>query len=244
MVDVQEKKSCKEHFVSDGFSLEWGERGLLIRAIDYHATGLLVDWQKLLNMAEYLIGDSLRIMIGQNPVIAVDATSLSSDEVSELERESLPEMEIIRALADETCSRITRKTIAQLQRMRDALHSRQDSGLRDAWDEICVQLQDGLSIFWDACDLTVRSYLAGNVSNLRVFEREAVWMKTPEGDSWDCDVEEDREPCPVNDDEIIDYLAQDYVYRAACNWSNPRIRAFLDRGCLDRFLRDIESQRS
>lgn len=55
--------------------------------------------------------------------------------------ELLSKKSIVRALAHALCQRLTRRLIKQLQKMTDALHSGDGSGLQNAWDEICVQVQ-------------------------------------------------------------------------------------------------------
>lgn len=44
------------------------------------------------------------------------------------------------------------------------------------------------------------------------------------------DGEEDREPNPVLDADITKYIISEYVVPQAGRWSNPRIRAYIDRG--------------
>jgi hypothetical protein len=140
----------------------------------------------------------------------------------------LSESNIVRAVADQAAKRITRKAIATLQQMTDRM-SGDDSGLETAWDEICVQMQHEQSFYWDAYDDTVRAILAGHAAELSKHEREALWLQTDAGNDWDCKEPEDREAYPVCDDDIVNYLANEYVYGEAERWSNARIRAYLER---------------
>lgn len=140
----------------------------------------------------------------------------------------LSESGIVRAVAETAAQRITRKVIAHLQSMDETL-SGDDSVLKTPWDEICVQVQYEASFFWDAYDDTVQGIVRGYVTELPKHEREAIWLQTDAGSDWDYEEPEDREPQPVCDDDIVDYLAHEYVYVEAGRWSNARIRAYLDR---------------
>ena len=59
--------------------------------------------------------------------------------------------------------------------------------------------------------------------------REALWLQSDPGLDWWCEEEEDRDASPVNDDDIIDYVAKEFVYSEAGRWTNSRIRAYIDR---------------
>ena len=142
----------------------------------------------------------------------------------------LSESAIVSALAEQACKRLTRRLIAQLQGMDKGLLSGEDSGLQSTWDEICVQMQDEQSIFWDTYEATVQSLLLAPVNELLAYEREAIWLQTQQGSDWDCEEEDEREPYPVNASDIIDYLLNEYVCAEAERWTNARIRAYyLDR---------------
>jgi hypothetical protein len=140
----------------------------------------------------------------------------------------LSETMIVRAVADDAARRVTGKVIAALQRMRITL-SGDDSELKTTWGEICVQVQYEHSFFWDAYEETVKTLIEAHVAELQKYEREAIWLQTPAGSDWDCEETAEREAYPVVNDEIVDYLADEYVYAGAGEWSNARIRAYIDR---------------
>jgi hypothetical protein len=140
----------------------------------------------------------------------------------------LSESAIVRDLAEKVCQRLTRKAIMDLQKM-DALLSGDDSGLQNTWDEICVQVLYEQSFSWDAYDDTVHLLLDTYMEELAVYEREAIWLQTPEGEDWDCEDRSEREPYPVFDCDIVRYLKEGFVYAEAGRWSNPRIRAYIKR---------------
>jgi hypothetical protein len=140
----------------------------------------------------------------------------------------LSELAIVRDLAEKVCQRLTRKAIIDLQKM-DSMLSGDDSGLQSIWDEICVQVQYEQSFSWQAYDATVHLLLDTYMEELAVYEREAVWLQTPEGEDWDGEDCSEREPYPVFDSDIVRYLKEAYVYAEAGRWSNPRIRAYIEQ---------------
>jgi hypothetical protein len=137
---------------------------------------------------------------------------------------TLSESLIVMNLAEQVCQRITRKVIRDLQVLDNGLQVGDDSGLTNAWEEICVQVQ-----YWEDYDLTVSQTISLEVAELLPHEREAVWLQTPEGEDWDSNGEESRAEYPVAVDDIVEYLKKEYVYTAAANWSNKRIRKYVDR---------------
>jgi hypothetical protein len=145
--------------------------------------------------------------------------------------EWLSEAGIVRAVADAASKRIARQVISALCQMKHTL-SGDGSGLKTTWDEICVQLQYEESFNWDVYDYTVRSLVEGYVLELSKHEREAIWLQTDQGEDWDGDEPEQRDPYPVFNDDIIYYVTHKYVYAEAGRWSNTRIRAFIDRSAM------------
>lgn len=144
-------------------------------------------------------------------------------------RELLNESAIVRALAGAVVERITRRVIRDLQRM-DVTLSGEDSGLKSPWDELCAQVQYMESFYWDAYEETVRAIVDGYVKDLPKYETEAIWLQTEEGFDWALKEPEDREPYPVFRGDIVEYVMREGVYLKAGQWSNARIRAYIDRG--------------
>ena len=140
----------------------------------------------------------------------------------------LSESSIVRAVAEASARRITRRVIRELRQMTDTM-SGDDSELKTTWDEICAQVQDQESFHWDAYDATVRLIVQGHVATLSKHERDAIWLQTDAGSDWDCEEPSDREADPVQDDDIVDWVTREYVYAEAGNWSNGRIRAYIER---------------
>jgi hypothetical protein len=141
---------------------------------------------------------------------------------------TLSESLIVSRTAEVACQRVSSRAIRTLQKMTEGLQSGDDSGLTNAWEELCVQIQYEQSFYWDAYEGTVRQVLAQEVEKLPVYECEAIWLQTPEGKDWDAEDEESRDRYPVVEDEIVEYLKDEYVYSAAGKWSNERIRKYLE----------------
>ena len=142
---------------------------------------------------------------------------------------------IVAQVAQQAADRVTRKTIADLRRMTNGLLSGDDSGLKTTWDEICVQVQGEESLYWEVYVETVCAILGVYVAELPTNERNALWLQTQAGfdwkweDEWKCRDGEDREDIAVSDDDVVRYLFDEHVYPKAENWTNARIRAYIDR---------------
>lgn len=139
---------------------------------------------------------------------------------------------IVRALAQAAAQRLCRRAVARLQKMRQTL-SGDDSELKNTWDEICAQVQGDESQFWDAYESSMNDALAWDVAHLPLYEKQALWLQSPEWEDWDCQDDERKsgEP-PVSEDDIVRYLVHEHLLAEAGRWSNPRIRAFLDRSSM------------
>jgi hypothetical protein len=121
--------------------------------------------------------------------------------------------------------RITRKCIRKIQGC-DITLSCDDSGLKNTWEEICVQIQGEYSFYWDTYEETIEQFIQPCIDNLNEFERFALWLQTDEGMGYD--ENEDAEPA-VSDWEILKYIKSE-IFRLAGEWSNKRIRGYLEKG--------------
>ncbi len=142
--------------------------------------------------------------------------------------ERLSESDIVSAVAKAAAVRITRQVIRDLQRMKSTL-SGDDSVLKTTWDEICVQIQYEQSFHWEAYDATVYGIVEGYVGKLPKHESDAIWLQSNAGSDWSCEEPEDREPNPVLQTDVVNYIIQEHVYAEAERWSNARIEAYLDQ---------------
>lgn len=141
--------------------------------------------------------------------------------------ESFSEWEVVRALARHAIGRVTRKVILHLQKLTDTL-SGDESELKTTWDEICVQVQYQESFYWEAYEETARSIISACVEELEEFEIQAIWLQTERGANWVETENGGYSPPPIIMDEIDNYILRE-LYGAAADWSNTRIRAYLDR---------------
>ena len=67
------------------------------------------------------------------------------------------------------------------------------------------------------------------MEELKEHEKLALWFQTDRGLDWLYDDEEERDKYPpVDEDDIAQYVLQDFVYYKAGDWSNKRIQAYLD----------------
>jgi hypothetical protein len=136
------------------------------------------------------------------------------------------ESAIVVAVAEAAARRISGETIGALQQMTQTM-SGDDSGLTNLWEEICVQVQDEHSFFWDAYDDIARDLVEGFASKIPEYEKQALWLQTPPGEDWQFSEPEDRDPNPIIDlDEIVEYVLTHHVYSQAADWSNARIEAY------------------
>jgi hypothetical protein len=132
---------------------------------------------------------------------------------------------IIVRIAEQECKRISRKVVLALQKMTDGMQSGDDSGLKNIWDEICVQVQSEQSIMWNLYEDLISDIIAWEVEKLGDVHKQAIWLQTSEGIYWD----DDKKPIPYVDQDITDYIFRSYVLNAAADWKNRRIEAYLDR---------------
>ena len=123
--------------------------------------------------------------------------------------------------------RLVRGFIRELQRMQDLL-SGDDSGLRNTWDEICVQQQMEHSFSWRAYEATMDTIIEHRVSQLQPYELDTLWLLTPEGSDWDwdCELGEERDSYPVSESDVASYLMGELLGEAN-DWSNERISAYM-----------------
>lgn len=141
------------------------------------------------------------------------------------------EQHIVAAWATQLSDKIIMEAIDALQKMDSDAMLSGDSGLKSVWEEICVQVQDEQSCFWDTYVETIESLLAGYVAMLDPDARMALWAVTDEG--WDYIYDHRAEDVGVGDvpvmaEEIVVKL-KDALLSAAADFENPRISKFMAR---------------
>lgn len=140
----------------------------------------------------------------------------------------LSEYRIARDLGLALSRRLVLGCIRDLQRMQDCLLSGDDSPLCSIWEEICVQQQREQSFSWRAYLETIAACAEVRVEDLQPYELDALWLLTRQGEDWDCEPEDERESYPVLRGDVVEYI-QDEVVSRANDWSNARIRRYLER---------------
>lgn len=117
---------------------------------------------------------------------------------------------IVRELAESVCRRVARQAIRELQQMPDAV-SGYSLRLRNLWDALCVQPQSGQCGFWALYDAAVDQVVTRHVEDLEPFERDAVRLCSAPGDDWDCGDEDEHDPYPVLEPEVVTHIVGEYL---------------------------------
>ena len=139
----------------------------------------------------------------------------------------LSEYRIARELGEAVANRLVNACIRELQRMGgEFLLSGDCSGLRNVWDEICVQEQLENSCSWHAYLETIAVLIECRLEELPLYEQEALWLLTPEGDEWDSELEDERDAYPVVSEHLAAYVQNELLSRAL-DWRNERISRYL-----------------
>jgi len=135
----------------------------------------------------------------------------------------------IRALAKAAAKRITRRFIRAMQEFKDFKLSGDDSELSNIWDEICAQVQFQEFDSWAAYVESSHATLGGLITDLSDHKKQALWLQSEAGWDWDYDTRDANAICPICEEEILEYVWNEYVIPEAGRWSNARIRAYLLR---------------
>lgn len=108
-----------------------------------------------------------------------------------------------------------------------------DSGLRNVWEEIVVQVRGEQTPFWDAYEAAMRDAVLSALASLCAADRNALWLKTDAGWDWRYDQDEESEEIkapPVDDEDIVTYIIKERLIKMADDFSNPRVEEFLYPG--------------
>lgn len=114
---------------------------------------------------------------------------------------------------------VVAKAVAALKSMKgNSLLSGDDSGLRNVWEEVCVQVQGEESFYWDTYLDVIDDLLTAFVEELSQQDRLALWLRTEAGYDWLDEVNDgnaDGTEPPVLIDQVSDDLKSDLLARAA-----------------------------
>jgi len=134
---------------------------------------------------------------------------------------------IIATFADAAVEHAAKEVIRGLQRLRNTPMLGGDSVLKNTWDEICVQVQYEESLCWDAYNDIARTFIDGALHRLSPQELHAIWLQTEAGFNWFGEHDLDAE-IPFCRDDVVEHVLR-ALHNHAANWSNERIRVYLER---------------
>ncbi len=157
------------------------------------------------------------------------------------------EADVLKCFAEIIKKRILLKSIRDLRAIKNTL-SGEDSDLDNAWEEICVQLQDEESVFWEAYEEQAEIVISRHIRELKEHEFLALWFQTAEGSDWVdypmpvvsreeykklpesartgvlCDGDDS---VPASYDDVVHDIKQ-ALFKKAMEHSNHRIRNYID----------------
>jgi hypothetical protein len=131
--------------------------------------------------------------------------------------------EVLTQIGDWLIDKAVRGCIVRLRRMPAQLTG---SGLRHAWDEICVQVQGEESIAWNPFQDMVHDTLRHLVSKWPDVHLRVLWLRTDSGQDWLSD--EPTGPVPVDIMEVVGMLERE-LCKAAADATNRWIEEFNQR---------------
>lgn len=142
------------------------------------------------------------------------------------------EEQIVAAFANKISEQIATGAVRSLKKMNSDNEMLSGySGLKNVWEEICVQVQGEESFYWSAYIDVMERMLYSSLERLLPHEQIALWVVTDEG--WDYmfdyhaeDI--DLSEVPVSQDESLNKLRNELLSKAA-DYENARISKFLER---------------
>lgn len=141
------------------------------------------------------------------------------------------EQRVVATWVSQLSDKLVKDAIRSLKEMDSQEMLSGDSGLKNVWEEVCVQVQDEQSFFWEAYEETIEGLLTGCVEALDNTARLALWATTDTGRDHIDDHQADDEGAldiPMDVHEIVAML-KDNLLSAAANHESPSISRFLRR---------------
>jgi len=142
---------------------------------------------------------------------------------------TISEYSILHNLNKYHINKLCRRVIHQLKRLKgDNLLSGDDSEQKNVWEEICVQLQDEESFFWDVYDETVEQII--NFIFKKVDTEILKFLSIMNDDKFEITEEGDFKYEDYNYciDFACDVVKQE-VYNQASMFTNMNIKRYLDK---------------
>lgn len=136
---------------------------------------------------------------------------------------------IISDLADALCKKIAKQVVEELQELKeDNLLSGEDSGLKNVWDEICVQVQKEQSIYWDMYISVIHSIIEKSMKLIAPYEKMAIWWQSDDPEKTLTEDCKDVKGYIFNMEAITEYICKEHILPIAADYTNPAIEAYLD----------------
>jgi hypothetical protein len=152
------------------------------------------------------------------------------------------EERLIQEYAQAAATAVAEKAVAGLSKCTATL-SGDDSGLRNAWEEICAQVQGEESFFWATYQQFMRDIVLAELEKLPSRDLAAIWLQTDAGWDWHSDFEHEQQmagavsyrghdtpAAPYGLDDIADLIVEEHLLSMAGSYSNKNIRAYLEGG--------------
>ena len=148
--------------------------------------------------------------------------------------------ELVHEFANIAATRTATSAMKYLIKSKHTL-SAEDSGLKNTWDEICVQVQDIRTYFWDGYVASMRDAVLSAMMSLGKIEIAAIWLQTDEGNNWSRNLTDpefaNAFPDPtanelhelIDEEYVAEYIINQHLESLAFKYSNERIRGFLHR---------------
>jgi hypothetical protein len=138
---------------------------------------------------------------------------------------------IIVKIAEKECERINRRVVLALQKMTDGMQSGDDSGLKNIWDEVCVQVQEQEFFTWRLYEDLMWDLIADEVKKLDEVHKQSIWLQTDQSYCWDDedDHKNRKETVPYSEQDIMNYILNSFILKTATDWKNRRIESYLNR---------------
>lgn len=135
---------------------------------------------------------------------------------------------IIWTIADKACEDICSKVIGALQKMDYCTLSGEESGLQNIWEEVCVQVQFEQSFYWKIYLDEIKNLISSEIDKLEEYVRKSIWFTTDKGEYWE-NYFADEDAIDFNNEDIVDYILNIYLWDDAFQWSNENTERYMSR---------------
>ena len=119
------------------------------------------------------------------------------------------EAQIVQGIAEKACRSIAISVKREMQGMEPCLGSDFDN----AWNELCMQIQNTESIYWDFYLETAENLILQQVSKLDDDRKAAIWHQI--GCAGRNESEQDFDLLSIDDDDLVEFIRENFVWRMA-----------------------------